>query len=94
MVFSIQLAMGQGSTTSSMNGTITDSNGEPVPGATVIAVHTPTNSQFGNTTDVTGTYRLNNLNVGGPYTVTISFRWIRNLYPLWNLPGFRPDFQS
>ena len=73
MVLGMQVAWGQGATTSSMNGTVTDSNGEPIPGATVIAVHTPTNSQFGNATDVTGTYRLNNMNVGGPYTVTISF---------------------
>ncbi len=73
MIGSMQLALGQGSTTSSMNGTVTDSNGEAVPGATVIAVHQPTNSQFGNVTDVTGAYRLNNMNVGGPYTVTVSF---------------------
>ena len=73
LVISTYTLWSQGSTTSSMNGTITDSNGEAIPGATVIAVHQPTNAQFGNITDVTGTYRLNNMNVGGPYTVTISF---------------------
>jgi len=56
-----------------MNGTITDPNGAAIPGATVIAVHQPTNTQFGNVTDVTGAYRLHNMHVGGPYTVTISF---------------------
>jgi len=56
-----------------MNGIITDANGEPIPGATVIAVHEPTNSQFGNVTDITGSYRLSNMNVGGPYTITVSF---------------------
>lgn len=73
LIFNSNLSKGQGSTTSSMNGTVIDSNGEPVPGATVIAVHKPTNAQFGNVTDVTGNYRLSHMNVGGPYTVTISF---------------------
>ncbi len=73
MVLGMQFASGQGTTTSSMNGSITDANGEAVPGATVIALHVPTNSQFGNATDATGAYRLNNLNVGGPYTITVSF---------------------
>ncbi len=66
-------ANAQGTTTAGMNGTVVDDNGEPIPGATVIAVHEPTNAQFGNVTDVTGNYRLSNMNVGGPYTVTISF---------------------
>ncbi len=65
--------MAQGSTTSSMNGRVLDQNGQAVPGATVIAVHEPTGSQFGNVTDPNGNYRLNNMNVGGPYTISISF---------------------
>jgi carboxypeptidase family protein len=65
--------MGQGLTTASMNGRITDSSGQPLPGATVIAVHVPTGSQYGNVTDADGFYRIPNMNVGGPYTVTISF---------------------
>jgi len=63
----------QGSTTSAMNGKVTDSNGEAVPGATVLAVHVPTGSQFGNITGADGYYRIPNLAVGGPYTVTVSF---------------------
>lgn len=63
----------QGATTAGMNGRVVDANGEGLPGATVIAVHQPTGSQFGNVTDVNGNYRLANMNVGGPYTVSISF---------------------
>ncbi len=63
----------QGSTTASMRGRITDNNGEGLPGAAVKAVHTPTGSEWGNVTDLDGYFRLPNLNVGGPYTVTISF---------------------
>jgi hypothetical protein len=63
LIFGTLILCSQGTTTSGMNGTITDSNGEPIPGATVIAVHGPTNAQFGNVTDVTGNYRLSNMNV-------------------------------
>jgi len=67
------LVFGQGTTTSGMNGKITDTDGGPLPGATVIAVHTPTGSQFGGISDDEGYFRLPNMNVGGPYTITISF---------------------
>ena len=63
----------QGSTTASMRGRITDNNGEGLPGATVRATHTPTGTEWGNVTDVDGYFRLPNMNVGGPYTVSISF---------------------
>ena len=63
----------QGATTAGMNGRVLDADGGALPGATVIAVHQPTGSQFGNVTDVNGNYRLSNMNVGGPYTVSISF---------------------
>ena len=65
--------LGQGSTTASMRGRITDANGEGLPGATVRAVHTPTGSEWGNVTDLDGYFRLPSMNVGGPYTVEVSF---------------------
>ncbi len=67
------LSFGQGTTTAAMNGRVVDEQGNPLPGATVIAVHEPTGSQFGGITDPEGYFRLPNMNVGGPYTVTISF---------------------
>ena len=67
------ISFAQGTTTSAMNGRVTDEQGEPLPGATVVAVHVPTSSQFGGITGAQGFYRLPNLNVGGPYMVTISF---------------------
>ncbi len=64
---------GQGITTAAINGRVTDQNGKPLNGASVVAIHEPTGSQFGTTTDDAGYFRLTNLDVGGPYNVTISF---------------------
>ena len=60
-------------TTSGMNGTVTDAAGQPLAGATVIAVHTPSGTQYGAVTDKNGGYNLQGLRTGGPYTVTFSF---------------------
>lgn len=60
-------------TTSSMNGTITDAQGEPLVGATVVAVHTPSGTQYGTITGKDGRYNMASMRTGGPYTVTFSF---------------------
>jgi hypothetical protein len=65
--------MGQGTTTSGMNGQVLDENSEPLEGATVVAVHEPTGSQFGAITGPKGFFRIPNMNVGGPYTLTVSY---------------------
>jgi len=72
-VVAVQSMFGQGSTTSAINGRVFGSNGESLPGATVVAVDVPTGSQYGTVTDLDGFYRLPNLNAGGPYKITISF---------------------
>ncbi|GAB2958177.1 carboxypeptidase regulatory-like domain-containing protein [Hymenobacter coalescens] len=56
-----------------MGGTITDKAGEGLPGATVIAIHTPTNTQYVAPTNSEGRYNIQNMRVGGPYTVRITF---------------------
>jgi len=65
--------MAQGVTTAAMNGTVTDSNGDPLPGANVLIVHSPSGTQFGTTTRTDGNYNLVGLRVGGPYKITVSF---------------------
>lgn len=60
-------------TTSSMSGKIMDSNGEPLIGATVIAVHSPSGTEYGTITNVNGQYSIFNMRVGGPYKVTASY---------------------
>jgi hypothetical protein len=63
----------QGVTSAAMNGIVTDQKGEPLVGATVVAVHDPSGTKFGTTTRDDGKYNLVGLRVGGPYTVTCSY---------------------
>ncbi len=60
-------------TTSAISGKITTTGGMPLAGATVIATHTPSSTQYGTASDAGGAYRLNGMRVGGPYTVEISY---------------------
>jgi hypothetical protein len=60
-------------TTSSLSGKITDSNGESLAGATVVAVHVPSGTQYATFCDNSGNYRIQNMRVGGPYKVDVSF---------------------
>jgi hypothetical protein len=67
------MVFGQGATTSSMNGKIVDNNGQPLPGATVLATHVPSGTQYGALTNSGGLYIIQGMRPGGPYTVDISF---------------------
>ncbi|WP_317168157.1 TonB-dependent receptor [Leptobacterium flavescens] len=66
-------AFSQGVTTSALGGKVTDNVGEPLAGANVVAIHVPSGTKYGAVTDFDGLYRISNMRVGGPYTVTISY---------------------
>lgn len=66
-------ALAQGVTTASIFGRVTDSKGEALPAATVIATHTPSGTRYGANTREDGRYNLPAVRVGGPYTVTVSY---------------------
>jgi outer membrane receptor protein involved in Fe transport len=63
----------QNVTTASISGTVTDQSGNALPGATVIAVHVPSGTQYGTTSRPDGKYNFSAVRVGGPYQVTVSF---------------------
>ena len=60
-------------TTSSMSGRITETDGTPVIGAAVVAIHTPSGSKYYSITDNNGNYRIQNMRVGGPYSVEVTY---------------------
>ncbi len=60
-------------TTSSISGKVVDNNTQPLLGATVVAIHTPTGTTYGTQTNINGYYYLEGLKVGGPYQVEFSF---------------------
>jgi hypothetical protein len=45
-------------TTSGMNGKITGANNETLPGATVVAVHQPSGTQYGTITNAEGRFAI------------------------------------
>jgi outer membrane receptor protein involved in Fe transport len=65
--------LGQGISTSSINGVIADGKGEGLPGATVIAIHVPSGTKYGTTTNVVGKYNFPAVRVGGPYKVSVTY---------------------
>lgn len=60
-------------TTSSMVGRVTDESGELLIGATVLATHTPSGTQYGTVTNESGRFTMLGMRVGGPYTVAVSY---------------------
>jgi hypothetical protein len=59
-------------TSSAIRGTVSDSQGNVLTGATVLVKHVPTGSTKTLTTNASGNYQARGLRVGGPYTVTIT----------------------
>ena len=64
------VAASQGVTTSALTGIVSGQDGQPIPSATVTAVHVPSGTQYRATVTSTGRYNLPNLRVGGPYRIT------------------------
>ena len=63
----------QGNTNSSISGNVYDKDSQTLPGASILAVHTPSGTRYSASTDGTGNFSISNMRVGGPYKVTITF---------------------
>lgn len=61
------------STDATVRGTVLDSDGEPLPGATVIIRNESTGFINGAATNTNGIFNFRQLPLGGPYTVSVSF---------------------
>lgn len=59
-------------TTSSITGTVKDAT-QALPGASVKAIHVPTGTVYGLTTNNDGRFSIANARVGGPYTIEVSY---------------------
>ncbi len=64
------MGFAQGVVSSSLTGSLTDTAGKPIAGATVTAVHVPTNSSYTAITSPSGRFQFSGMRAGGPYTVT------------------------
>ncbi|MBQ1708965.1 MAG: carboxypeptidase regulatory-like domain-containing protein, partial [Bacteroidales bacterium] len=59
-------------TTANLAGQVLDESGEPLIGAAVVAVHTPSGTQYYAVTNEDGRYAIQGMRTGGPYEVTYS----------------------
>ena len=67
----VAVAMAQ-VTTSSIRGMVTTDD-NPLSGATIVALHTPSGTRYGTISNNEGHYSISGMRVGGPYEITISF---------------------
>ena len=73
LVMSTGLALSQGVTTSGISGVVTEANGQPLPGANVVATHLPSGTRYGAVSNLEGKYSIPGMRVGGPYRLSVSF---------------------
>jgi hypothetical protein len=60
-------------TTSGINGKVTGADNESLPGATIVAVHQPSGTQYSTLSNSEGRFSLAGMRSGGPYQIVVSF---------------------
>ncbi|MBK8698690.1 MAG: TonB-dependent receptor [Saprospiraceae bacterium] len=73
MAFLIPASMVAQVTTSTIRGQIKDAKGTELIGATILAVHLPSGTQYGTVTNEAGYYNIPGVRVGGPYKIMVSY---------------------
>ena len=66
-------AYGQGVTSAAISGMVMNMASEPLIGATVVAVHTPTGTKYMTAAREDGQFNIPNVRTGGPYIITATF---------------------
>ena len=66
-------AAAQGVTTGAISGIVTDTQMQPVAGASVLAIHEPSGTSYEATTRADGRYSIPGMRVGGPYSVQVTY---------------------
>lgn len=64
-------------TTSSISGVVKTADGQPIEGASLVAVHTPSGTQYSTLAKKGGVFTLPGLRTGGPYTLKITFTGLK-----------------
>src|SRR6478735_14131 len=75
---STQPGFGQTVTSGSIAGTAADQQGGVLPGVSVTAVHVPTGTSYEAVTGGDGSFTIQNVRVGGPYTVKATLAGFRD----------------
>lgn len=65
-------------TTSGIKGIVKSSNSELLPGATVLAIHTPSGTKYSALSNADGRFNMLNMRIGGPYKIVVSFVGYKN----------------
>ena len=60
-------------TTGALNGIVTNEQQQPIQGATVIAIHLPSGTNYETVTRADGRFTIPGMRVGGPYSVTVTY---------------------
>lgn len=60
-------------TTSAIGGSVKNSTDEPLTGASIVATHLPSGTKYSAITRSGGAFSIQNMRVGGPYTIEITF---------------------
>jgi len=65
--------LAQGVTTGAISGVVTNTQMQPVPGASVIAIHEPSGTTYEAVTRADGRFSILGMRVGGPYSVAVNY---------------------
>jgi hypothetical protein len=60
-------------TTSTIAGLVSDKNGDPLIGATVVATHVASGTRYGTATNSSGRFVLPAVRVGGPFSIAVTY---------------------